>query len=218
MKTSFKLNNQVLLLALAAIYPLQSFGAAGVTQFASGDVSRTAAAGAAGALSKGSPIESGDTIVTGREGRAQIRFSDGGMVSLAPNSQFKLANYDDRGDPAQDHFLVDFLRGGMRALTGLIGKRNKANYKVTTTTATIGIRGSAFNAMYNPDGTLSVSTEQDAIEVCTKAGCIGLEVGESARVGGPDELPTRTDLRGSLPVPEPLRPPGIFGDNPVLVQ
>ena len=65
MKTSFKLNNQVLLLALAAIYPLQSFGSAGVAQYASGQVTRTAAAGPAGALAKGSPIESGDMIVTG---------------------------------------------------------------------------------------------------------------------------------------------------------
>src|SRR3954464_6219997 len=142
MKTSFKLNNQVLLLALAAVYPLQSLASAGVAQYASGQVTRTAASGGAGTLAKGAAIESGDTIVTGSEGRTQIRFSDGGVVSLAPNSQFKLTNYADEGDPAKDRFVVDFLRGGMRALTGLIGKREKANYKVVTTTATIGIRGS----------------------------------------------------------------------------
>jgi hypothetical protein len=214
METNFKLKNQVLLLALAAVYPLQSLAAAGVAQYTAGPVSRATATAPAAALAKGNDVDSGDTIVTGPGGRAQIRFSDGGMVSLAPNSQFRLSNYADQNDPAKDRFLVDFLRGGMRAITGLIGKRNTANYKVTTTTATVGIRGSAFNATYNPDGSLTVSTEQDSIEVCTTTGCIGLNVGESARVASADELPTRTDLRTSLPVPEPVRPVRLFGDAP----
>jgi hypothetical protein len=38
------------------------------------------------------------------------------------------------------------LKGGVRALTGLIGKRNPQNVEVRTTTATIGIRGTSFDA------------------------------------------------------------------------
>jgi hypothetical protein len=193
----------LIVVALAAAYPLHGHAAAGVAQFIAGDVSVRRGAGN-DKLAKGSAIESGDDIVTGSAGQAQIRFSDGGLVSLQPNTQFKIDRYADANDPKQDGFLVNFVRGGMRAITGLIGKRNRENYKVQTATATIGIRGSAFNASYNTDGSLNVGTEKDEIEVCTNAGCVGLKFGESARVGGNNQLPTRTNVITTFPsVPSP---------------
>lgn len=193
----------LIVVALAAAYPLHGHAAAGVAQFIAGDVSVRRGAGS-DKLAKGSTIESGDDIVTGSAGQAQIRFSDGGLVSLQPNTQFKIDRYADANDPKQDGFLVNFVRGGMRAITGLIGKRNRENYKVQTATATIGIRGSAFNASYNTDGSLNVGTEKDEIEVCTNAGCVGLKFGESARVGGNNQLPTRTNVVTTFPsVPSP---------------
>ncbi|RYX89269.1 MAG: hypothetical protein EOO28_33480 [Comamonadaceae bacterium] len=216
MKTQYKLKNAMLMMALAAIYPMQSFAAAGVAQFSAGDVTLRRGTGA-DPLVKGRDIESGDAIVTGASGRAQVRFSDGGLVSLQPNSQFNISNYADKNDPKQDAFLVDLLRGGMRAVTGLIGKRNRENYKVTTTTATIGIRGSAFNMAYNPDGTLSVSTELDEIEVCTRAGCVGLKAGESALVVTAQDAPVRTSTRATLPTPEPRQEPQVVANQPGIV-
>ena len=126
MKQQYQLKNAMLMMALAAAYPMQSFAAAGIAQFSAGDVTLRRGA-ATDTLTKGKNIESGDAIVTGANGRAQVRFSDGGLVSLQPNSQFNIANYADRNDPKQDAFLVDLLRGGMRAVTGLIGKRNRDN-------------------------------------------------------------------------------------------
>lgn len=216
MKQQHQLKNAMLIMALATAYPMQSYAAAGIAQFSAGDVTLRRGA-ATDPLTKGRNIESGDAIVTGPNGRAQVRFSDGGLVSLQPNSQFNIANYADRNDPKQDAFLVDLLRGGMRAVTGLIGKRNRENFKVTTTTATIGIRGSAFNLAYNPDGSLSVSTELDEIEVCTRAGCIGLTAGESALVVSPQEAPVRTSTRATLPTPEPRQDPEIVANQPGVV-
>ncbi len=216
MNQQHKLKNAMLMMALAAAYPMHSFAAAGIAQFSAGDVTLRRGA-AADPLTKGKNIESGDAIVTGPNGRAQVKFSDGGLVSLQPNSQFNIANYADRNDPKQDAFLVDLLRGGMRAVTGLIGKRNRENFKVTTTTATIGIRGSAFNLAYNPDGSLSVSTELDEIEVCTRAGCIGLTAGESALVVSPQEAPIRTSTRATLPTPDPRQDPEVVANQPGIV-
>jgi hypothetical protein len=204
MRPTPRLQTTALIAALASIYPLQVFANAGVTQFSVGDVSVQRATGSV-PLASGSRIESGDQITTGSTGRTQLRFTDGGMVSLQPNSQFKISSYSDAAAGKQDSFLVDLARGGMRALTGLIGKRNRDNYKVTTTTATIGIRGSGFSMAYNSDGTLGVTTEQDAIEVCTQAGCIGLNLGESALVTSPTALPTRTNQRAHWNPPHPRR-------------
>jgi hypothetical protein len=203
MTSHFKLQHSVLAMALAAIYPLQASAApsAGVAQFIAGDVNVRRADGGTAPLVKGKDIESGQAILTGASGRAQVRFTDGGLVSLQPNTEFKVANYVDKADPKEDRFLVDLLRGSMRAITGLIGKRNRENYKVTTTTATIGIRGSGFNVGYNPDGSLGVTTELDAIEVCNAGGCVGLTAGESVRVINNTDAPVRTNVRANVPTP-----------------
>lgn len=214
MKQASKLKHAALWIALSSIYPLTVHAAAGVAQFAVGDVSVRRGPSAL-PLAKGQTIESGDNIITGSSGLAQLRFTDGGLVSLAPNTQFNIDRYADDNDPDKDSFAVRFLRGGMRAITGLIGKRNPVNYKVTTTTATIGIRGSAFSSNYNDDGSLNVAGEQDGIVVCTNAGCVELIVGEVVRVTGNDSLPARTTLRSNVPplvarqdlfVPEVLTP------------
>jgi hypothetical protein len=205
MTTSTNLQRTLLVLALASIYPLQAHASAGVAQFIAGDVNVRGADGKTDVLLKGRDIDSGQAIVTGANGRAQVKFTDGGLISLQPNTEFKIANYVDKADPKEDRFLVDLLRGSMRAITGLIGKRNRANYKVTTTTATIGIRGSGFSAGYNPDGSLGVTAEKDAIEVCSGGTCVGVVAGESVRVNSSTEPPVRTVNRASVPTPGPAQ-------------
>ena len=201
----------VLLLAMAAGWPLSVLAAAGLVQFTAGDV-QMRRGDALSALARGASVDGGDVILTGSTGRAQIRFTDGGLVSLYPLSQFTVLRYVDSGDPAQDSFAVGLLHGGMRAITGLIGKRNPANYKITTPTAVVGIRGSSFHAFFNAQGQLEVAGEQDAIEVCTQAGCVGVMAGESVRVLSEQRLPVYTNTRAFLPLPQP-RSPSTVGDQ-----
>ncbi len=212
-----KLRQTVLVMALAAVYPLSATAAvsAGVAQFIAGDVNVRRPDGGTAPLAKGKDIESGESILTGVNGRAQVRFTDGGLISLQPNTEFKIANYSDNAaNPKEERFLVDLLRGSMRAITGLIGKRNRENYKVTTTTATIGIRGSGFNVGYNPDGSLGVTTELDAIEVCNAGGCVGLTAGESVRVISSQDAPVRTNTRAAVPTPaSPEQEPTVAGNQ-----
>ncbi len=212
MKPSFKLKSAILVMALASIYPLQGHTAAGVAQFTSGDVNVRRGA-AVVALAKGRDVESGDAIVTGPNGRAQLRFTDGGIVSLQPDSQFAITNYVDANNGAQDSFLVNFARGSMRAITGLIGKRSRENYKVQTATATVGIRGTGFSASYNPDGSMSITAELGEIEVCTAGGCTRLTAGESALVVSNDQPPVRTQVRAQLPTPAPRQEVTVSGNR-----
>ncbi|MDO8385249.1 MAG: FecR family protein [Polaromonas sp.] len=213
MEQGFRLKNTVLLMALAAAYPLQAHALAGVAQFTAGEVNLRQADGRVTALAKGGDINSGNAIVTGSNGRAQVKFTDGGLISLQPNTEFKIANYVDRSDPKEDRFLVDLLRGSMRAITGLIGKRNRDNYKLTTTTATIGIRGSGFKVGYNPDGTLGITSELDKIEVCNQSGCIGLVAGESVRVIDSTTPPVRTSEQPKVDTPPAEKDPVVVGDK-----
>lgn len=205
MKPKHSLAQLCLVLVGVAGFPLSALAAAGHVQFATGDVQMRRGIALA-ALARGASLETGDTVLTGTTGRAQLRFTDGGLVSLYPDSQFTVTRYVDSGDPAQDNFAVSLLRGGMRAITGLIGKRNPANYKLTTPTAVVGIRGSAYRAFFNPQGQLEVGGEQDEIEVCTQAGCVGLKVGESVLVLSSDRLAVYTNTLALLPLPPPMSP------------
>lgn len=203
----------LLLLACVAGYPVAAQTAAGSAQFASGNVTISKGAAPAAALVKGGAIQAGDTITTGDKGNVQLRFTDGGFISLPANSKFSVNGYVDAQDPGKDQFLVELLGGGMRAITGLIGKRNPANYKVTTPTAIIGIRGSGFNVAMNANGTLSVSTELDAIDVCNKGGCVGLNMGESALVKNAQDKPVRTNIPATVAAPSVTRQPFETGNE-----
>ncbi len=204
-QSNFPSSRLALWMAMVAAWPVQGFAAAGAVQFATGEVQLRRGSEVSAAV-QGSAVESGDIILTGAAGRAQIRFSDGGLVALYPDSQFTVTRYADTGNPAEENFAVNLLRGGMRAVTGLIGKRNPQNYKVTTPTAVVGIRGSAFLIAFNAQGELLVSGEQDEIEVCTQAGCVGVKAGESVRVVATDQLPLYTHTRAVLPLPLPPVP------------
>lgn len=200
-----------LLMGMVAAWPLTGLAAAGLVQFAAGDV-QLRRGETLSRLSKGSELDGGDVVLTGTEGRAQIRFSDGGLVALYPDSQFTVTRYADGAGAGEDHFVVNLLRGGMRALTGLIGKRNPANYKVVTPTAVVGIRGSAFLLAIDANGQVFVSGEQDEIEVCTQAGCVGVTAGEAVLVVSDQDLPVYTHTRALLPVPQ-VQTPLVAGDQ-----
>ena len=205
MQSNIPSSRLALWMAVATAWPLQGLAAAGMVQFATGEVQLRRGPAASAAV-KGAEVENGDVILTGAAGRAQIRFSDGGLVALYPDSQFTVTRYTDAGNAGEDHFAVNLLKGGMRAITGLIGKRDPRNYKVTTPTAVVGIRGSAFLIAFNAQGELVVSGEQDEIEVCTQAGCVGVKAGESVRVVSSTALPLYTHTRAMLPLPPPPVP------------
>ena len=145
----------------------------------------------------GSSIDSGETVLT-RDGRAQIRFTDSGQVSLQPGTEFKLADYRFREAGSSDERAVfNLARGAIRVITGLVGRRTKADYLVTTPTATIGIRGTEFQATLcaasckEPDG-LYVQTGEGIISVTNGLGEVEVRRGETAFVASPQSSPIKT--------------------------
>lgn len=122
--------------------------AAGTVEHLSGTLSVQRADGAVRLLSVRSDVLTGDTLQTEKDSFAQIRFSDGGTVTLKPNTRFAVHSYGFDPTKAEgDNLVFRLLKGGLRSVTGLIGKRgNQGAYRVDTATATIGIRGTTFDA------------------------------------------------------------------------
>lgn len=97
-------------------------------------------------LETGSSVEIGDVIKLGDLSNAQIRFSDQAIVSLRPRTVFRIDDYRFSGQEETTSAAVfSLLRGGLRTITGLIGKTQRGNYRVRTPVATVGIRGTHYN-------------------------------------------------------------------------
>ena len=126
----------------------QAFAAAGAVTQLSGTLAVQSADGRIKLLSQKSEVATGDTLTTEKDSFAQVKLSDGGLVTLKPNTRVKVDDYffSDQ-QPDKDNMAYSLLKGGLRFVTGLIGKRgNKDAYKLGTATATIGIRGTAGGA------------------------------------------------------------------------
>lgn len=93
----------------------------------------------------GDGIREGDTITTGKEGEIHVTFEDGGVLALRPEAQVQIVGFQAKGK-AGDGSVVALLRGTLRTITGLLGRRKAESVLVRTPTATIGIRGTDHEA------------------------------------------------------------------------
>jgi hypothetical protein len=109
-----------------------------------GTLSVQKADGSVRILALKSEIRSGDTLITQRDSYARVRFADGGEVTLKPNSSLKIEKlvYNE-SEPRNDAIHLSLLRGGVRAATGLVGKRGSPDaYRFKTSSGVIGLRAS----------------------------------------------------------------------------
>ncbi|MCS0633815.1 FecR family protein [Telluria mixta] len=136
----------VLLLAGGAAWAGQ---AVGVVEHLSGPLMDRKADGTVKVLAAKSEVESGDTLVAEKNTYAQIRFIDNSEITLRPGTTFKIDNFAyDTDKPDGDSAVFSLVKGGLRSITGLLGKRNKEKFQLKTPAATIGIRGTTFIAQW----------------------------------------------------------------------
>lgn len=103
-------------------------------------------------LKRRSAIFEKDEIKVGENGRAQFRMMDQAIISVQENSILKIQNYKFNKEGNNNSVLIELLSGGLRTITGAIGKGNKEAYKLRTPLATIGIRGTDYEVELVPSG------------------------------------------------------------------
>lgn len=98
--------------------------------------------------SAGTKLNVGDVINTQAKSTTVLEFVDTTQVALRPNTRFVVENYEYQPEqPIADKAEFKLVKGGLRTLTGLIGKRGSADaFSMKSETATIGIRGTDFTA------------------------------------------------------------------------
>ena len=196
---------------LCAVAPLA--WADGTITHLSGVVSVRTADGRTMPGAPGVKVTQGDTAITGAGGYARIEMTDGGEMVLRPRAEFKIEAYSfEPSKPESDSFIFSMLRGGLRTVTGLISKRgDKDSYKLRTSTATIGIRGTQFDlrVCLADCGTLA-----DGTYVAVKSGAV-----QAANTAG-SQLVSSGQVAFVPPILPPIilpRDPGIGFTPPAVI-
>ena len=98
---------------------------------------------------KGDNLYEGDSVATAANSNVQIRMVDEAIIWVRPNTEFKITRYrsTEHGE-TKNEAVLRLLTGSMRTVTGMIGRANTGDYKLSTPNATIGIRGTEFDAVY----------------------------------------------------------------------
>jgi len=97
-------------------------------------------------LGKGLALREGDRLTTSEGSSAIIKMADGTRMTVRPNSEIVLTQYQFKENAPDNNMLMQLVRGGFRAVTGVISKNAPNAARVQTSTATIGIRGTDFDA------------------------------------------------------------------------
>lgn len=197
---------------------------AGRVLVAAGAVTDVDSGGHARTLADGDAVYAGDTIRTAAGAYASLNFEDGGEVILRPATELQIQRYhfdaaahdpSDSGGQrpdaapgaaptAPENAVFDLAKGGLRAVSGLIGHVQHDDYALQTPTATLGIRGTAYDVRYcrddcadeaeqgvAPDNGLYASVSQGAIALRNDAGESLTAAGQSAHVIGRGVLARR---------------------------
>jgi hypothetical protein len=163
----------------------------------SGPLFARKADGSTRVLSVTSAVEQGDTLVTEKKTYARIKFIDDSEITIRPGTQLKVSQFNfDQTKPQEDKAVYNLIKGGMRSITGLIGKRgDPGSYKLVTDTAVAGVRGTTYeckicvdNCGSLPNG-LYLFVLQGFVDVSNNAGSQSLGAGQYAYVASVTAIP-----------------------------
>jgi len=172
---------------------------AGHVQFVNGEVQITTPTGQTRMAQKGDAINEGDTLTSAQKASAQIKMQDGGFVAVRPDTQLKFDQFVFAGkEDGNEKSFFSLFKGGFRAVTGLIGRINKQNYRITTPAATIGIRGTDHETfMITPGSPLAQMAPTGAYNkvntgetsMTTDKGTIFVQPNQMGFAGGMNQMP-----------------------------
>jgi hypothetical protein len=222
-------NNTIIILSILLFACLMLFsqgaraGIAGHVMFVNGNVKITNSAAQSRTLQKGDVVNESDTVITDINSTAQIKMRDGGYIVIRPESQLKFDSFIFSGEEdGSERSFFSLLKGGIRAITGLIGHRNKKSYRITTPDSTIGIRGTDHEtyvvttdsplAAVAPVGTYN-KVNRGETTITTKKGTISVLPNQMGFAGSADQMPQLQPLNLNLFTVTPAPTPQAKGDK-----
>jgi len=136
--------------AAAQTDPATDATAAGIIGLVDGEAFVVGGDGVERAARTEEPLHAGDTVRTG-VGELQAAMEDGGYLAVRPNTEIRIDAYRAEGE-TDDEESFTLLSGAVRLVTGFIAKIDPLAHRLNTPVATIGIRGTDYEAIYLPPG------------------------------------------------------------------
>ena len=131
----------VLLAVMALFFVELALAASAVVTSATGSVQAQTGVASPRTIRQGDEVAQGDTIITGPASSVVLKFDDGQVAALTANSRMTISAYQYNPATESGNVLLSLVNGGMRAITGLIGRRSPDRVAYRAATATIGVRG-----------------------------------------------------------------------------
>ncbi len=125
-------------------------------------------------LARRSVVYVGDTLRTDEDSLLQLRFTDKAVMTLRENTEFFIEQYVAGDDEKGGAAIMKLLSGGFRTITGSIGKGKSDDYTVSSKAASIGIRGTHYEAVQTDNDKLVLAVWKGGIRVTNSAGTIEL--------------------------------------------
>ena len=111
-------------------------------------------------LTDAAPVYRDALIYTKRFGSAQIRLEDGTDLLISPNSSIVIDEFVYRGDD-DGAFGMKLVTGALRVVSGRLAK---PSYRVSTTVAQVGVRGTRYWLDVDEPGVLKIWVDEGAVE------------------------------------------------------
>jgi hypothetical protein len=118
-------------------------------------------------LKTGDGVVQNEVLTSNGSGIGQFEFRDGTKLALGPNSTVVLDQFVYAGDSSEAKIVLNLTQGALRFITG---NASHDAYQINTPTATIAVRGTAFDVYAQPSGDMAVAMLNGAIEVCPRSG------------------------------------------------
>jgi len=151
--------------------------------------------GEVSAMERGAVVRVGDRIETSANGHVHLRFTDGGLVSVRPESRLQIQKYSfNEGQPETGGIKFKLEQGVVRSITGAWGEAARERFRLNTPLAAIGVKGTDFVVSASANATLA-SVYSGAIVLAPLLGDCQTTLGPC--VTGAERLLTQ-DMKGQM--------------------
>ena len=152
-------------------------------------------------LHAGIDVFQNEVVRTGEKSASKVLFQDHTTLSVGASSEVTLDRFVFDPDPQKSQVALSIAKGVVRFATGSLPK---SAYKISTPTATIGIRGTILSITVAADGETAISVEEGAAVVTAAGQAVTVESGMTTTTssGAPPSTPSPTPPSPPAPVSE----------------
>jgi hypothetical protein len=121
------------------------------------------AGGSVRELQTRAPVVENELVRSDQTGIGEFEFLDRSRLAVGPNSAVRLDRFVFQADRPATAIAVELTRGAFRYVSG---KLSRTPLRVSTPSATIGLRGTAFDLYVADSGALCIAMINGSVEVC----------------------------------------------------